>query len=198
MKRLFDIVFSSVLILLISPLFLLVALWISVDSSGGVIYKQKRVGLLGKEFSILKFRTMRPDDGRQLQITVGSRDARITRAGYWLRRYKMDELPQLFNVLIGDMSVVGPRPEVPKYVAMYNESQRVVLSVKPGITDMASLQYFEESDLIAKSDQPEKTYIEIIMPEKLRLNMEYIKGASFVTDLKIIVKTALRIFGMRS
>lgn len=198
MKRLFDIVFSLVLLILLLPIFLMVSIWISWDSRGGVLYKQSRVGLAGKEFMILKFRTMRPDDGRQLQITVGSRDARITRAGYWLRRYKMDELPQLFNVLKGDMSVVGPRPEVPKYVALYNLEQRAVLSVKPGITDMASLQYFEESDLIAKSDDPEKTYIEIIMPEKLRLNLAYIAKPSLATDIKIVVQTAMRILGFSS
>lgn len=197
MKRLFDIIFSSIMIILLSPLFLLISIWIVTDSRGGVIYKQKRIGKKGEEFFILKFRTMKPDDGRQLQITVGSRDSRITRAGYWLRRFKMDELPQLVNVLLGEMSVVGPRPEVPKYVALYNDQQRAVLSVRPGITDMASLQYFEESDLIAKSDQPEKTYIEVIMPEKLRINLLYIQRASFLTDLEIIGKTALRIFGIR-
>ena len=197
MKRLFDIIFSSIMIILLSPLLLFISIWIVTDSRGGVIYKQKRIGKMGKEFFILKFRTMKPDDGRQLQITVGSRDSRITRAGYWLRRFKMDELPQLVNVLLGEMSVVGPRPEVPKYVALYNDQQRAVLSVRPGITDMASLQYFEESDLIAKSDQPEKTYIEVIMPEKLRINLLYIQRASFLTDLEIIGKTALRIFGIR-
>ncbi len=197
MKRLFDIIFSSIMIILLSPLFLLISIWIVTDSRGGVIYKQKRIGKKGEEFFILKFRTMKPDDGRQLQITVGSRDSRITSAGYWLRRFKMDELPQLVNVLLGEMSVVGPRPEVPKYVALYNDQQRTVLSVRPGITDMASLQYFEESDLIAKSDQPEKTYIEVIMPEKLRINLLYIQRASFLTDLEIIGKTALRIFGIR-
>jgi len=197
MKRLFDIIFSSIMITLLSPFCLLISIWIVTDSRGGVIYKQKRIGKKGEEFFILKFRTMKPDDGRQLQITVGSRDSRITRAGYWLRRFKMDELPQLVNVLLGEMSVVGPRPEVPKYVALYNDQQRTVLSVRPGITDMASLQYFEESDLIAKSDQPEKTYIEVIMPEKLRINLLYIQRASFLTDLEIIGKTALRIFGIR-
>lgn len=197
MKRLFDIIFSSIMIILLSPFCLLISIWIVTDSRGGVIYKQKRIGKKGEEFFILKFRTMKPDDGRQLQITVGSRDSRITRAGYWLRRFKMDELPQLVNVLLGEMSVVGPRPEVPKYVALYNDQQRAVLSVRPGITDMASLQYFEESDLIAKSDQPEKTYIEVIMPEKLRINLLYIQRASFLTDLEIIGKTALRIFGIR-
>ena len=197
MKRLFDIIFSSIMIILLLPLFLLISIWIVTDSRGGVIYKQKRIGKMGKEFFILKFRTMKPDDWQQLQITVGSRDSRITRVGYWLRRFKMDELPQLVNVLLGEMSVVGPRPEVPKYVALYNDQQRAVLSVRPGITDMASLQYFEESDLIAKSDQPEKTYIEVIMPEKLRINLLYIQRASFLTDLEIIGKTALRIFGIR-
>jgi len=192
MKRLFDILFSLVLIILLLPLFFFISFWIIFDSSGGIIFKQKRVGLLGKEFFIYKFRTMRPDDGSQLQITVGSRDPRITKVGYYLRRYKLDELPQLFNVLKGDMSVVGPRPEVPKYVALYNDEQRAVLSVKPGITDLASIQYFEESDLIAMSDRPEETYIETIMPEKLRLNLEYIQRASLMMDIKIILKTALR------
>lgn len=193
MKRLFDIVFSFVLILLLLPLFLCISLCIILDTRGGVIFKQKRVGLHGKVFFIFKFRTMRQDDGRQLQITVGSRDPRITKVGYVLRRYKLDELPQLFNVLKGEMSIVGPRPEVPKYVALYNDEQRAVLSVKPGITDLASIQYFEESDLIAMSDRPEETYIETIMPEKLRLNLEYIQRESLMMDIKIIFKTALRI-----
>lgn len=196
MKRFFDIIFSSIMIILLSPIFLGISIWIATDSRGGIIYRQKRVGKEGKEFFILKFRTMKPDNGQQLQITVGSRDSRITRAGYWLRRFKMDELPQLVNVFLGEMSVVGPRPEVPKYVALYNDQQRAVLSVRPGITDMASLQYFEESDLIAQSDQPEKTYIEVIMPEKLRINLHYIQRASFLTDLEIIGKTVLRIFGI--
>lgn len=196
MKRLFDIVFSAIALLFLSPVFFVVALWILFDSRGHVFFRQLRVGKAGREFWILKFRTMRNDASNNLQITVGSRDSRITNAGYWLRRYKVDELPQLMNVLLGDMSLVGPRPEVPKYVAMYTQEQRKVLLVKPGITDLASLKYFEESDLIAKSTNPEKTYIEIIMPEKLRLNMLYVSSQSFATDIQIIFKTVLRTIGV--
>jgi len=193
MKRMFDILFAMVMLLLFSPLFCALAIWVSLDSRGGVFFGQERVGLDGKPFKLWKFRTMKPHAERGGQLTVGSSDSRITRAGYFLRKFKVDELPQLWNVVLGDMSVVGPRPEVPRYVAMYSTEQRKVLSIRPGITDYASLRYFEESDLLAKSANPEETYITQIMPAKLALNLEYVSKHSFVGDVAIIVKTGLRI-----
>jgi lipopolysaccharide/colanic/teichoic acid biosynthesis glycosyltransferase len=194
LKRLTDIIFSLVGLILLSPLLLLIAAYVAVDSRGPVLYRQKRIGLRGKEFTLLKFRTMRVNSDRAGLLTVGGKDPRITRAGILLRKYKIDELPQLFNVLGGSMSLVGPRPEVKKYVDLYSPSQREVLSVKPGITDYASLIYFEENELLAKSDQPELTYINEIMPAKLELNRKYIAEKSFVTDMKIIGSTVRRIF----
>lgn len=193
MKRCFDIAFSLVMLLLFTPLFVLLALAISIDSRGGVFFSQERVGIGEKPFRLLKFRTMRTDAERSGQLTVGSADSRITRVGYYLRKFKVDELPQLWNVLRGDMSVVGPRPEVPRYVALYNAEQRKVLSVRPGITDYASLRYFSESDLLAASSNPEKTYIEEIMPAKLKLNLAYVNNHSLTEDLKIIWLTGWRI-----
>ena len=193
MKRLFDIVFASVMLVLFAPLFIVLACWISLDSRGGVFFGQERVGINGKHFKLWKFRTMKPHSERGGQLTVGSSDSRITRAGYFLRKFKVDELPQLWNVLLGDMSVVGPRPEVPRYVAMYSPEQRLVLSIRPGITDYASLRYFEESDLLAKSTNPEETYIQEIMPAKLALNLEYVRRHSFTGDLSVIIQTGLRI-----
>lgn len=155
---------------------------------------QKRVGKNGKDFSLLKFRTMRPDSDKKGLLTVGMRDSRITRTGYFLRKYKLDELPQLFNVLTGDMSLVGPRPEVRKYVDMYNEEQKKVLSVQPGITDYASIEYVNENEVLARSSNPEQTYINEIMPHKLELNLKYIREKGMATDLKIIIRTIGRIF----
>ena len=193
MKRLFDIIFALVMLLLFSPLFVVLACWVSIDSRGGVFFGQERVGLDGKPFKLWKFRTMKPHSEKGGQLTVGASDSRITRAGYYLRKFKVDELPQLWNVVLGDMSVVGPRPEVPRYVALYSPEQRRVLSIRPGITDYASLRYFEESDILAKSANPEETYIQEIMPTKLALNLEYVHKHSFAGDLAIIVKTGWRI-----
>ena len=193
MKRLFDIIFALVMLLLFSPLFVVLACWVSIDSRGGVFFGQERVGLNGKPFKLWKFRTMKPHSEKGGQLTVGASDSRITRAGYYLRKFKVDELPQLWNVVLGDMSVVGPRPEVPRYVALYSPEQRKVLSIRPGITDYASLRYFEESDILAKSASPEETYIQEIMPTKLALNLEYVHKHSFAGDLAIIVKTGWRI-----
>jgi lipopolysaccharide/colanic/teichoic acid biosynthesis glycosyltransferase len=193
MKRLFDIAFSLVMLLLLSPLFFILACWVSADSKGGIFFGQERVGIDGKHFKLWKFRTMRPHAEKGGQLTVGSSDSRITKAGYFLRKFKVDELPQLWNVVLGDMSVVGPRPEVPRYVAMYSPEQRRVLNIRPGITDYASLSYFEESDLLAKSANPEETYIQEVMPAKLALNLEYVRKHSFAGDLAIILKTGLRI-----
>lgn len=196
MKRLFDIVFSGVMLLLFSPLFLLIALAIMVDSRGGIFFGQIRVGKNEVPFRMWKFRTMRPLSEQSGQLTVGSSDRRITRVGYFLRKLKVDELPQLWNVFKGEMSVVGPRPEVPRYVALYNAEQRRVLSIRPGITDYASLKYFSESDLLAASENPEQTYIEEIMPAKLKLNLEYVLNYGLFEDLRIIVLTGLRVLGV--
>jgi lipopolysaccharide/colanic/teichoic acid biosynthesis glycosyltransferase len=195
MKRLFDILFSGVMLLLFLPVFIVIATAISIDSRGGVFFGQVRVGKDGVNFRMWKFRTMRPQAEQSGQLTVGSSDSRITRAGYFLRKLKVDELPQLWNVFKGDMSVVGPRPEVPRYVALYTDDQRRVLSIRPGITDYASLQYFSESDLLAASEDPEQTYIEQIMPAKLKLNLEYVSNYGLLEDLKIIALTGLRVFG---
>ncbi len=194
MKRLFDIVVSFVGLIILLPFFILIAIWILLDSRGGIFYRQTRVGKNGVDFRLWKFRSMRPDSDKKGLLTVGGRDPRITRSGYFLRKTKMDELPQLINVLVGDMSLVGPRPEVRKYVDMYNDEQRKVLNVLPGITDVASLRYFDENELLSKSSDPEKTYIEEIMPAKLKLNLEYIDRANFGTDVGMIFKTIGRIF----
>lgn len=189
MKRAFDIFasFFGLLILLIPMLLLM--LWVALDSRGGVFYRQMRVGRYGKDFRLWKFRTMRPGSDKKGLLTVGGRDSRITRAGYFLRKTKMDELPQLINVLTGDMSLVGPRPEVRKYVDLYTEEQKKVLLARPGITDYASLEYIDENEILGKAEDPERTYIEEIMPAKLKLNMRYIEEMGLGTDLKIIFRT---------
>lgn len=198
LKRLFDIIFSLFGLIILLPIFLIIAIAIKIDSNGPVFFKQTRVGKNGKEFKILKFRTMIADaEKKGMQITV-SGDNRITRVGRFLRKYKLDELPQLVNVLLGDMSFVGPRPEVPKYVALYNEYQKNVLKVKPGITDLASIEYRNENDLLAQSNDPEKVYIEEIMPKKLELNLEYIRNFSVINDIKLILKTILVVFIKRT
>ncbi|MCB9283745.1 MAG: sugar transferase [Lewinellaceae bacterium] len=193
LKNILDRFCSGVALVFISPVLLLIALWIKADSKGPVIYRQERIGRGGHPFWLFKFRTMRPASDREGLLTVGGRDHRITRAGYFLRKTKLDELPQLWNVLKGDMSIVGPRPEVAKYVQLYNEDQRKVLLVKPGLTDLASLRYFDESTLLAQSADPEQTYIREIMPAKLELNREYIEKQSFGMDLRIIFRTLRRI-----
>ena len=194
MKRVFDIFCSFFGLLVLSPLLLIVALLVVTTSRGGVFYRQVRVGKDFRNFKILKFRSMRPDSDKKGLLTVGSKDNRVTKVGYFIRKYKIDELPQLINVFVGDMSFVGPRPEVPKYVEMYNEEQRKVLSVRPGITDYASIEYRNENDILAKSDNPEQTYIDEVMPAKLKLNLRYISEMSFKTDLKIIFGTIFKIF----
>jgi lipopolysaccharide/colanic/teichoic acid biosynthesis glycosyltransferase len=194
MKRLFDIVMSLIGLIILLPFFVLISIWILLDSRGGIFYRQVRVGKNGIDFRLWKFRSMRPDSDQKGLLTVGGRDPRITRSGYFIRKYKLDELPQLINVLTGDMSFVGPRPEVRKYVDLYNAEQRKVLDVRPGITDLASLEYFEENELLAKSSDPEKTYIEEIMPAKLKLNLQYIGKANLGTDIGMIFRTVGRIF----
>ena len=193
MIRFFDI-FSSLLgLLILSPLFLIVALWIVIDNPGPVFYRQQRVGRNGKDFGLLKFRSMRVGADKMSLITIGDRDPRVTRAGYYIRKYKLDELPQLWNVLIGDMSLVGPRPEVRKYVNLYTPEQRQVLSVRPGITDYASIEYIDENRLLAQAEDPDKTYIEEIMPAKIALNMRYINHQTIGEYFKIIFLTITKI-----
>jgi lipopolysaccharide/colanic/teichoic acid biosynthesis glycosyltransferase len=192
-KRLFDVLSSLTGILVLTPLFLVVAIWIKLDSSGPILFKQTRVGRLGSEFEIYKFRTMIVNAEQfGTQITIGD-DQRITRSGTWLRKFKLDELPQLFNVLNGDMSLVGPRPEVPKYVDIYTLQQRQVLQVRPGITDPASIAFRNESDLLGKADDPEAFYIREIMPKKLELNLSYLESQSVVSDIKIIFNTLFKV-----
>ena len=194
MKRLFDFIFSFVFLILLFPFFIILSLFIILDSKGGIFFKQIRVGKDGKDFNILKFRTMHTGADKKGLLTIGKKDMRVTRIGYYLRRYKLDELPQLINILKGDMSIVGPRPEVRKYVDFYTQEQLKVLSVKPGLTDFASLEYIDESEILSKSTEPEKLYIKEIMPAKLALNMHYIKTQGLYTDLKIIFKTLFKIF----
>lgn len=194
MIRFFDILFSSLGLIILSPLFLILAVWIKLDSKGPIFYKQLRVGKNDRDFYLLKFRTMVVDADKNGLITVGERDPRVTRAGYFFRKYKLDELPQLVNVLQGNMSLVGPRPEVRKYVEMYTPEQRKVLSVKPGLTDYASILYIDENKVLATSDDPERTYIDIIIPEKIRYNMKYIENRSVKEYFKIIFLTISRIF----
>ncbi len=188
-KRLFDI-FSSLLgLVILFPFLIAISVLIFVNSRGGVFYRQIRVGKNGKDFKLWKFRTMQPDSDKNGLLTVGGRDARITSLGYYLRKYKLDELPQLMNVFVGEMSVVGPRPEVRKYVDLYTSEQLHVLDVQPGITDYASIEYANENDLLAESSDPENKYIQQVMPAKLKLNMKYIAEKSLGTDLKIIFRT---------
>ena len=189
MKRLFDILFSGLLIIVLLPLGIVVSIWIILDDFGSPFFVQQRVGLNGRNFGLLKFRSMRKNAESKGQLTVGMKDNRITRSGYFIRKYKIDELPQMVNVFLGEMSVVGPRPEVPKYVLLYNEEQQNVLSIKPGITDFASIEYVRENELLSQSPHPEKTYIEEIMPAKLALNLKYVREQSFLTDMKIILQT---------
>lgn len=193
MIRFFDIVLSCLGLLLLSPLFVVVAVWIVIDNPGPIFYRQMRVGKDGKDFGLLKFRSMRIGADKESLITIGEHDSRITRAGYYIRKYKLDELPQLWNVLVGDMSLVGPRPEVRKYVDMYTDEQRLVLSVRPGITDYASIEYIDENRLLAQAEDPDRTYIEEIMPAKIALNMRYIEHQTLGEYLKIIFLTFVKI-----
>ena len=193
MKRIFDIFFSFLGLLLLSPLFIILAVWISLDSRGGVFYRQLRVGRGNRDFRLIKFRSMRTDADKAGLITVGGHDPRITRSGYFIRKYKLDELPQLINVLKGDMSFVGPRPEVRKYVDMYTPEQLHVLDVRPGITDEASIRYRNENELLATADDPERFYIETVMPDKLRINLEYVQNHSLWGDIKLIFRTLKKV-----
>ncbi len=189
MKRLFDIVASGLGLLVLSPLFLIIAIWIKLDSKGPVFYRQIRVGWHNKDFRIFKFRSMRVGSDKGSLVTIGGRDPRVTRSGYWIRKFKLDELPQLINVFIGDMSLVGPRPEVRHYVDYWTPEQMHVLDVRPGITDPASIKFRNENELMEKTDDPEKYYIEVIMQEKLKLYLEYVNHNSFWGDVGLILKT---------
>ena len=193
MKRLFDVVASGVGLLLLSPLFLLVAIWIKLDSPGPVFYRQVRVGRYNRDFRIFKFRSMRVGADKGSLVTIGGRDPRVTRSGYFIRKFKVDELPQLINVFIGDMSLVGPRPEVRHYVDYWTKEQLHVLDVRPGITDPASIKFRHENELLEKAEDPEKYYIEVIMQEKLRLYLEYVENHSFWYDIKLIFQTFVAI-----
>jgi lipopolysaccharide/colanic/teichoic acid biosynthesis glycosyltransferase len=188
-KRILDLTISIVGIIMLSPIFILLSFWIKIDSRGSVFYKQVRVGKDNHDFLLYKFRSMKIGSDKKGLITVGDKDARITKPGYFIRKYKLDELPQLFNVVKGDMSLVGPRPEVRRYVNLYTADQLRVLSVKPGITDLASIKYRNESVLLAQSANPDETYVSEIMPEKLRLNLEYINKQSFLSDIGLILLT---------
>lgn len=189
----FDILISGLGLLALSPLFILVAIWIKLDSEGPVFYKQSRVGKGNKDFQLYKFRSMVTQADMNGLLTVGDHDSRVTRAGYFIRKYKLDELPQLINVFRGEMSLVGPRPEVRKYVDMYTPEQMHVLDIRPGITDIASIKYRNENDLLAKAENPEQYYIDVIMQDKLRINLEYVKHNSLLNDFKMILDTFVAI-----
>lgn len=189
MKRIFDIVASGLGLLVLSPLFLVIAIWIKLDSPGPVFYRQVRVGRNNKDFRIFKFRSMRVGSDKGSLVTIGGHDPRVTRSGYFIRKFKIDELPQLINVFIGDMSLVGPRPEVRHYVNYWTPEQMHVLDVRPGITDPASIKFRNENELMEKAESPEDYYINVIMQEKIKLYLEYVRNASFGYDIQLIFKT---------
>ena len=184
---------SGIGLLVLSPLFLLLAVWVKLDSPGPVFYRQTRVGRGNRDFRLIKFRSMRVGSERKGLITIGDRDPRVTRSGYFIRKYKLDELPQLINVFVGDMSLVGPRPEVREYVDLYTPEQLHVLDVRPGITDPASIRYRNENELLAESDDPERYYRDVVMQDKLRINLDYVANHSFVYDVSLIFKTLWRV-----
>ncbi len=194
LKRFLDITVSGLGLLCLSPLFVVLAIWIKYDSLGPVFYRQTRVGRRNRDFQVYKFRSMQVGADNKGLITIGGHDARITHSGYYIRKYKLDELPQLINVFLGDMSLVGPRPEVRKYVDLYTPEQMHVLDVRPGITDLASIKYRNENELLGAVDDPEQYYQNVILPDKLRINQEYIKKSSLLFDIKIIFKTVVTIF----
>lgn len=189
MKRLFDIVASGLGLIVLSPLFLVLAIWIKLDSKGPVFYRQVRVGYKNKDFRIFKFRSMSVGADKGSLVTIGGHDPRVTRSGYYIRKFKFDELPQLINVFLGDMSLVGPRPEVRHYVDYWKPEQMHVLDVRPGITDPASIKFRNENELMEQVEDPEKYYIEVIMQEKIKLYLEYVQKHSFFYDLGLIFKT---------
>ena len=189
MKRLFDIVASGCGLIVLSPVFLILAIWIKLDSPGPVFYRQVRVGRGNRDFRIFKFRSMRVGSDKGSLVTIGGHDPRITRSGYFIRKFKLDEFPQLINVFVGDMSLVGPRPEVRHYVDYWTPEQMHVLDVRPGITDPASIKFRNENELMEAASDPEKYYIEVIMQEKIKLYLEYVQHHSFLGDIGLIFKT---------
>lgn len=193
MKRAFDFIFSFIGLILLSPIFLIISLLITLSSKGGVFYKQTRVGKDNIDFKVYKFRSMIVDADKKGLLSIGKdgRDPRVTKIGYILRKYKLDELPQLINVLKGDMSLVGPRPEVRQYVDLYDDNQKEILKVRPGITDIASITFKNENDLLSQSSNPEDYYIQEIMPKKISLSLEYVKTRTLIKDIKLIFKTIL-------
>lgn len=192
-KRSFDIIFSLLALVILLPFIMVISLLVFFSSPGGIFYRQNRVGKNNQDFSLIKFRTMLKGSDKKGLLTTSRLESQITPAGKWLRKYKLDELPQLFNVLAGEMSIVGPRPEVRKYVELYTTDQKKVLTVKPGLTDYASLKYFNENEILNSCSDPEEAYIRKIMPEKLKLNLRYINEQGMITDLQIIGKTIRRI-----
>ena len=193
MKRAFDLLFSLFMLTLFFPIGLIISVLILFGSPGGIFYRQERIGRNGVPFKLYKFRSMRLNAEASGKLTVGMKDPRITSVGVFIRKYKLDEFPQFINVLMGDMSIVGPRPEVHEFVALYSDTQKKVLEVKPGITDYASIEYFNENELLASSDNPKKTYVEKIMPDKLELNQKYLANPTLAHDLKIIFMTIRRV-----
>ena len=189
MKRLFDIIASGCGLLVLSPIFLIMVIWIKLDSKGPVFYRQVRVGRHNKDFRIFKFRSMRVGADKGSLVTIGGRDPRIPRSGYFIRKYKLDEFPQLINVFKGEMSLVGPRPEVRYYVNYWTPEQMYVLDVRPGITDPASIKFRNENELMEKAEDPEDYYINVIMQEKIKLYLEYVQNVSFWYDIKLIFQT---------
>ena len=189
MKRLFDIIASGLGLIVLSPLFVVLAIWIKIDSIGPVFYRQVRVGQYNNDFRIFKFRSMRVGADKGSLVTIGGHDPRVTRSGFFIRKFKFDELPQLINVFFGDMSLVGPRPEVRHYVDYWTPEQMHVLDVRPGITDPASIKFRNENELMEKAEDPEKYYIEVIMQEKIRLYLDYVNHHSFWGDICLIFKT---------
>jgi len=188
-KRAFDIIASGLGLIVLSPLFLVLAIWIKLDSKGPVFYRQVRVGFKNKDFRIFKFRSMRVGSDKGSLVTIGGHDPRVTKSGYFIRKFKFDELPQLINVFLGNMSLVGPRPEVRHYVDYWTPEQMHVLDVRPGITDPASIKFRNENELMEKAEDPEKYYIEVIMQEKIKLYLEYVEKHSFLYDIGLIFKT---------
>ncbi len=193
MKRFFDLSVSFLGLLFLFPFFFIIAILIKLDSKGKIFYLQERVGKNGRIFKIFKFRTMVANADKKGLLSLGKKDTRITKIGHFLRKYKLDELPQLINVFLGDMSFVGPRPEVEKFVKLYSEEEKEILAIKPGITDYASLKFIDEEQILGKSQNPERVYIEEIMPKKIALNKKYLREISVITDVKIILRTVFKI-----
>lgn len=193
MIRIFDVFFSGIGLIVLLPVFLILYILIRCESKGGGFYAQERIGKDGKPFKLYKFRSMRKDSDKGSLITIGGHDPRITRMGYFIRKYKLDELPQLWNVFIGDMSLVGPRPEVEKYTRLYTEEQKMVLSVCPGITDWASIEYVDENVILGQAENPDRAYVEQIMPDKIRYNMKWINNQSVMEYFKIIFSTFFKL-----